>query len=107
MSTITKSYIFVNGQTADATLVNANFDTIFTDYNGNITDVNLAASGITTYGKVKGTSLSGLASISASAGAIPSANIGGAAGNLVSGTVAAAVEVALMELAEEVPMVLL
>lgn len=66
---------FTNGTTADATQVNANFDAIFNDYNGNITDANVAASGITTYGKVSGAALSTLGSVNALAGLLPNANL--------------------------------
>jgi hypothetical protein len=96
MSLVPKPNTFSNGTTADATAVNANFDAIFNDYNGNITDANIAASGITTYAKVNGSALSSLGSISASAGAIPAANVAtlnqnttGTAAN-VTGTVAIA-----------------
>jgi hypothetical protein len=75
MSLINKNNVFSNGTTADGPQVNANFDTIYNDYNGNITDSNIAASGITTYGKVNGSALSSLAGISPSAGQIPVLNL--------------------------------
>jgi hypothetical protein len=43
MAKITKPYTVTNGQTADATQFNSNMDTIYNDYNGNITNANLAA----------------------------------------------------------------
>lgn len=46
MSRISKPYTFVNNtQTADGTQVNANFDAIFNDYNGNVTSDNFATNG--------------------------------------------------------------
>jgi len=43
MAIITKANTFTNGQTADGSQVNTNFDTIYNDYNGNITNANIAA----------------------------------------------------------------
>jgi len=42
MSLITKPYTFFAGTTAVAAQVNADFDALFNDYNGNITDANIA-----------------------------------------------------------------
>jgi hypothetical protein len=75
MSLTTKPTTFSNGTTADGTQVNANFDALYNDYNGNITDDNIASSGITTYGKVNGSAISALANLHASAGIIPAANL--------------------------------
>ena len=43
MGAITKPNTFTAGQTADGSAVNSNFDTIYNDYNGNITNANIAA----------------------------------------------------------------
>lgn len=43
MSTVTKPNTFTAGTNAKASEVNANFDTIYNDYNGNITNANIAA----------------------------------------------------------------
>jgi len=48
LSIISKPNTFTAGNTILATEHNANFDTIYNDYNGNITNVNLSgAAGIT------------------------------------------------------------
>jgi len=44
MSTITKPNTFSSNTTASSSEVNANFDTIFNDYNGNITNANVSSS---------------------------------------------------------------
>jgi hypothetical protein len=75
MALTAKPNTFSNGTVAQATEVNANFDAIFNDYNGNITDANIAIAGITTYGKVQGSSLSVLSGINSGAGTIPITNI--------------------------------
>lgn len=84
MALITKPKTLSNGTVAQATDVESNFTTIYNDYNGNIDASNLSASAaiadsqlsaITTYGKVTGASLSGLASIASAAGVIPAVNI--------------------------------
>lgn len=75
MAIITKPNTFTSGYVANAAEVNADFDTIFNDYNGNITDANLAASGIQTYGKVSGSALATLGNINAGAGTIPAVNL--------------------------------
>lgn len=48
MTSISKNYDFTQGTAANASEVNANFDTIYNDYNGSISSTNLAASAITT-----------------------------------------------------------
>lgn len=75
MSNVSKPYTFNNGTVANGTQVNSNFDTIYNEFNGNISDENVNSSGLTTYGKVKATSISGLDTLSASAGTIPAANL--------------------------------
>ena len=42
-SLITNPYTYVNGQTLPANQLNSSFSTIYTDYNGNITDANIAS----------------------------------------------------------------
>ena len=44
MAKVTKPTTFSSGQTAKSAEVNTNFDTIYNDYNGNITNANIAAS---------------------------------------------------------------
>ena len=43
MGTVTKPNTFTAGTAARAAQVNANFDTIYNDYNGNINDANVSA----------------------------------------------------------------
>lgn len=66
MATIGKPYEFTSGTKAVASQVNSNFDTLYNDYNGNITNANLAAAAaivdtklatISTAGKVNATAL--------------------------------------------------
>lgn len=84
MALITKPVTLSNGTVAQATDVESDFTTIYNDYNGNITNANFSASAgivdtklaqITTTGKVSGTALTSLASITSASGIIPSANI--------------------------------
>lgn len=84
MAIIVKPNTFSAGAVIIASEHNANFDTIYTDYNGNITNANISASAaivdtklaqITTASKVSGTAITGLASLPAGAGVIPSANL--------------------------------
>lgn len=72
MSLITKPYTFSAGQTILSSETNANNDIIFSDYNGNITNANLAVGAaigdtklaqITTPAKVSGAALTSLGSI--------------------------------------------
>jgi hypothetical protein len=84
MSTIVIPHSFSAGATILAAEHNENFDTIAADYNGNITNTNIAGGAsivdtklnqITTASKVHGSSLTGLASINtATAGIIPAAS---------------------------------
>lgn len=69
MAIIAKPYTFSAGATIIASEHNSNFDTLYNDYNGNITNANLSASAsiadsklaqITTSGKVSYTSISGV-----------------------------------------------
>lgn len=48
MGTIIKPYTFSNGTDAEAPEVNANFDTIYNEFNGNIAAANIASNAITT-----------------------------------------------------------
>jgi hypothetical protein len=84
MALITKPNATTNGQVASGSEISANFDTIYNDHNGNITNANIAAAAaiadsklaqIATYGKVSGASLTSLASISSAAGIIPADNV--------------------------------
>ncbi len=84
MSLITLPFTFTTGQIIVASQHNSDFSTIYTDYNGNITDANIASGAaisgaklatITTAGKVSGAALTSLASIPSGAGIIPSANL--------------------------------
>jgi hypothetical protein len=106
MSIIAKPYTYVKGTNIYASEANLNFDTIYNDYNGNISNANIVAgagivysklsltgnivnadissgaaitddklSQITTASKVSGTAITGLASLPAGAGVIPSANV--------------------------------
>lgn len=84
MSIIAIPNTFTVGAVIVAAQHNANFSTIYSDYNGNITTVNLSPTAaivdtqlnqITSASKVSGTALTGLASIIAGAGVIPTANL--------------------------------
>jgi hypothetical protein len=48
MSSINKPYTFTDNTAAEASEVNANFDTIYNDYNGGISATNLATGAVTT-----------------------------------------------------------
>ena len=72
MATITKNHTFTAGTTILSAEVNANFDTIYNDYNGGITNANISGSAaiadsklaqITTASKVSGAALTSLTSI--------------------------------------------
>jgi hypothetical protein len=92
MSTIVKPNTFSAGATIIAAEHNDNFDTIINDYNGSISNANIASNAaisdtklntISTANKVNGTALTGLANINtATAGTIPDAVIG--TGSLVT-----------------------
>lgn len=80
MSLITKPKTFTPKSVAASADVNSNFDTLYNDYNGNITNANLATSAniadtklasITTAGKVDGSALTNLDNIPIGAGTIP------------------------------------
>lgn len=86
MAIVVKQYTFSAGAVIVASEHNANADTLFNDYNGNITNANISASagivdtklaGITTAGKVSGAALTLLPNIPAAAGVIPAANLTG------------------------------
>lgn len=84
MALINKPYTFSAGATIVAAEHNSNADTIYNDYNGNITNANLSASAaitdsklaqLTTAGKVSGASLTLLGSIPSGGGVVPIANL--------------------------------
>lgn len=84
MSLITKPYTWTVGSLIIASEHNAVADTIYNDYNGNITNANISGSAaiadsklaqITTTSKVSGAALTSLASVPSSAGFVPIANI--------------------------------
>src|SRR3990167_1568351 len=86
MALITKIYTFTVGSTIIASEHNSNFDTIYNDYNGNITNVNISSSAgitdfklaqITTASKVAGDALTALANVPSVGGILPLANIPG------------------------------
>lgn len=84
MSLISIPFTFTVGAVIVAAQHNSNFSTIYSDYNGNIQDTNIASNAaisdsklaqITTAGKVSGASFTSLTSIPSGAGLIPVANI--------------------------------
>lgn len=84
MSLITKPFTWTVGSLIIASEHNSVADTIFNDYNGNITNANISGTAaisdaklaqITTASKVHGTSLTGFASVPSNAGLVPIANI--------------------------------
>lgn len=84
MATITKPNTFSAGATIVASEHNANFDTIYTDYNGNITNANISGTAaiidsklaqITTASKVSGAAITSISSLPSGAGVIPTANL--------------------------------
>lgn len=89
MSLINKPYTYSTGAVIVAAEQNSNLDTIYNDYNGNITNANISASAtiadtklaqISTAGKVSGAALTSLSSIPSAAGVIPAANLSSAVG---------------------------
>ena len=84
MSLIIKPKALTNGTIGDATEVESDLNTIYNDYNGNITNDNISASAgivdtklnqISTASKVNGSAIIGLASIQSSAGYLPPQNV--------------------------------
>lgn len=55
MGTITKTYTFVDNTTIEPTQVNTNFDTLYTEFNGNIENANIDASAAIAATKISGT----------------------------------------------------
>ncbi len=81
---ITKPYTFTVGSSIVASEHNSNADTIYNDYNGNITNANISGTAaisdsklaqITTSSKVAGDALTLLANIPSGAGIIPIGNL--------------------------------
>lgn len=84
MATIALPNTFTSGTTIQSAQVNSNFTTIYNDYNGNVTNANIAAgaaivdtklASISTAGKVSGAALTSLSSIPSGAGVVPIANL--------------------------------
>lgn len=84
MALISIPNTFTVGAVIVASQHNANFSTIYTDYNGNIDNNNIAAAAgivdtklntISTAGKVSGAALTSLSSIPGGAGTVPTANL--------------------------------
>lgn len=84
MATISKPNTFTAGTVIVASEHNSNFDTIYNDYNGNITNANIASGAaiadtklaqISTASKVTGDALTSLANVPSAAGNLPSANL--------------------------------
>lgn len=95
MSLISIPNTFTVGAVIIASQHNSNFSTIYSDYNGNITDANISASAsitdtklgqITTASKVSGAALTTLGSIPTGGGTIPTKN-GGTGGDMSSATI--------------------
>jgi hypothetical protein len=93
MSLIVKPNTFSAGAVIIATEHNSNFDTIYNDFNGNITNANLASGAaiadtklgqITTAQKVSGAALTALASVPSAAGYLPALNVIVNSGNFAS-----------------------
>ncbi len=93
MALVTKPNTFSAGNTILASEHNTNFDTLYNDYNGNITNANLSGSAgitdsnlaqITTASKVSGAALTSLSSTPSGAGVLPSANGGVPAGGIIT-----------------------
>lgn len=83
MGLVTKQYTFSAGGVIVAAEHNANFDDLYNEFNGSISNANISASAaivdtklasITTASKVSGAALTTLTSIPSGAGLIPSAN---------------------------------
>lgn len=92
MSLISIPNTFTVGAVIVASQHNSNFSIIYSDYNGNITDANIASnaaisdsklSQITTASKVSGAAVTLLTSLPAGAGIIPSANLPSTTGSTV------------------------
>lgn len=124
MSIIAIPNTFTVGSTIFASQHNSNFSTIYSDYNGNVTDANLSASAAISYsklslnnsikstdlytgtvitqtGQVSGTSLTLLGNIPSGAGVIPSINIGNLFGSWVSKTIGASLNASVFQAATD------
>jgi len=84
MALISKPNTFSAGNTIVASEHNSNFDTIYNEFNGSISNANISNTAaivdsklaqITTAGKVSGAALTSLSSIPSGAGTIPTANL--------------------------------
>lgn len=97
MALVTLPNTFTVGAVIVASQHNSNFSTIYSDYNGNIDNTNIAASAaivdtklaqISTASKVSGAALTSLGSIPTGGGTIPAKN-GGTGGDMSAATVGA------------------
>jgi hypothetical protein len=84
MAIISKPKTFAGNTVAVSSDVNSNFDTIYNEFNGQISNVNIAANAgivdtklapLTTANKTSGSSFFNLSSIPSGAGTIPAANL--------------------------------
>ena len=84
MALISKPYTFTVGTVIVASEHNNNFDTLYNDYNGGITNANISSGAaiadtklaqITTASKISGAALTSLSSIPSGAGQIPGVNV--------------------------------
>lgn len=84
MALITKTYTFSAGASIVASEHNSNFDTIYNEFNGSISNANISTlaaisdskfAQITTAGKVSGAALTTLGSIPSGGGVVPIANL--------------------------------
>lgn len=85
MALVNKPFTFSAGATIVASEHNSNFDTIYNEFNGSITNANISSMAaisdsklaqITTAGKVSGSSLTTLGSIPSGGGTVPTTNLG-------------------------------
>jgi hypothetical protein len=84
LALISKPYVFVNGEVADAPSVDADFDVLYNAVNGGLDSSNISPSAgilntqlatINTGGTVNGSALTGLPNIPSAAGILPIANV--------------------------------
>lgn len=85
MALVNKPYTFSAGASIVASEHNSNYDTIYNEFNGSISNANISASAaisdsklaqLATAGKVSGASITLLTSLPSGAGIVPTANLG-------------------------------